>query len=149
MTGTRSSSGAPRPGDFPVGSIESRATARAMLDAIENRDCICFPVNEPPAVVLSAEREAVKAALCPIHGLRFARFAPFIYRPERRPTHLREEEWNCHSAQYIRAMRASFPLDLWPATEIRETDGTARFVLKDGTEILRTRTEPPQFVDDY
>src|SRR5580704_799431 len=146
MTDKRSSSGAPRPGDFPIGSIESRATARAMLEGIRNSDCICFPTDVPPAVVLSAEREAAKAVLCPIHGLRFAGFAPYIYRPEQRPAHLQEEEWNYHSAQYIKAMRASFPLDRWPATEIRETDGTARFVLKDGTEILRLRTEPPRFI---
>ena len=29
------------------------------------------------------------------------------------------------------------PPDRWPATEITESDGTLRFVLKDGTEIHR------------
>ena len=42
-----------------------------------------------------------------------------------------------HSPQYRKALKASFPPDQWPATEVTEPDGTVRFVLKDGTEIHR------------
>jgi hypothetical protein len=44
-------------------------------------------------------------------------------------------------------MEASFPRDLWPASEIVEPDGSVRFVLKDGTEIHRL--PPPVLVYDY
>jgi len=39
--------------------------------------------------------------------------------------------------QYRKALKASFPPDRWPATEITESDDTVRCVLKDGTEIHR------------
>ena len=42
--------------------------------AIES-DCICFPPNEPPRLLLQAERDAVSAVLCPIHGERVRSFA--------------------------------------------------------------------------
>lgn len=44
-------------------------------------------------------------------------------------------------------MDTSFPIDRWPATKVVGPDGSARFVLKDGTEIHRT--EPPPDVYDY
>src|SRR5215471_19954483 len=37
-----------KPGDFPLGSLESRAAARAMLGTVTAKDCICFPPEEPP-----------------------------------------------------------------------------------------------------
>jgi len=137
----------PRPGDFPLGSIESRATARAMLGVTALSDCICFPADDPPDLQLMAERDAAQSVVCPIHGRRFASFALTIYRAIRRPAHLPENNWKWRSAQYIRAMRASFPTDRWPAAEIHENDRTVRFVLKDGTEIFRT--EPPPMIYDY
>jgi len=39
--------------------------------------------------------------------------------------------------QYRKALKASFPPDRWPATEITESDDSVRCVLKDGTEIHR------------
>ena len=51
------------------------------------------------------------------------------------------------SPQYLRALKASFPPDLWPATEIADPDGTVRFVLRDGTEIHRIG--PPTEAFDY
>jgi hypothetical protein len=48
--------------------------------------------------------------------------------------------------QYVKAMEASFPADRWPAIEVTESDGSRKFVLKDGTEIHRT---PPEPVYDY
>ncbi len=62
------------------------------------------------------------------------------------PTHLDRASWTWRSAQYIKAMDASFPPDRWPAKKIVEPDGTVRFVLKDGTEIHRLSPEP---VYDY
>ena len=114
--------------------------------AIEE-ECICFPPDEPPALRLPAEREAARAVLCPVHGRRFSRLAPGIYRPVYLPDHLDPAWRDRHSARYIKAMDASFPPDRWPATKIVEPDGTVRFVLKDGTEILQL--PPPEPVYDY
>ena len=100
-------------------------------------DCICFPPDEPPLLELRAEREAAEAVLCPVHGRRFSKLAPTIYRAISLPGHLDSEWRRWRSAQYIKAMDASFPPDRWPATKIVEPDGTVRFVLKNGTEIHR------------
>jgi len=54
------------------------------------------------------------------------------------PVHLQPESWFAwHSPQYRKALRASFPPDRWPATEVTDPDGSLRFVLKDETEIHR------------
>jgi hypothetical protein len=52
-----------------------------------------------------------------------------------------------HSRQYIKALKASFSSDRWPATEVAEPDGSVRLVLKDGTEIHRI--PPPPKIFDY
>jgi hypothetical protein len=109
-----------------------------MLDGLAGKDCICFPPDEPPDLELKAEIEAARAIRCPLHGERFSKLAPKIYRAPRsvRPAHLQPESWSAwHSPQYLKALRASFPPDRWPASEVTEPDGTVRFVLKDGTEI--------------
>lgn len=71
------------PGRLPDWSVESRVTARAMLGAIMLNDCICFPANEPPALVVPAERDAAKGVLCLLQGLGFAGFGPLIIAPNR------------------------------------------------------------------
>lgn len=138
----------PKPGDFPIGSLESRAAARSMLDTMPARQCVCFPTDEPPDLALKAEIEAAKAVRCPIHGNRFGELAAVIYVAAqfRQPTHLNPERWKWHSPQYKKAMDASFPPDRWPAQEIVDSDGGVRFVLKDGTEIHRI--SPPALVYD-
>jgi hypothetical protein len=138
----------PKPGDFPIGSLQSRAAARSMLDTMPARQCICFPADEPPDLVLKAEIEAVKAVRCPIHGDRFSELAPTIYVAAqfRQPTHLHPERWMGTSRQYVKAMEASFPPDRWPAQEIIESDDSVRFVLKDGTEIHQI--PPPALIYD-
>src|SRR5208337_3977854 len=85
----------PKPGDFPIGSLQSRAAARSMLDTMPARQCICFPPDEPPFLVLEAEIEAAKVVRCPIHGARFSKLAPMIYISARfrQPTHLHPERW--------------------------------------------------------
>jgi hypothetical protein len=121
-----------------------------MLDGLAGKDCICFPPDEPPDLELKAEIEAARAARCPLHGERFSKLAPAIYRAPRsvRPVHLHPESWLAqYSPQYLKALRASFPPDRWPATELIEADGTVRFVLKDGSEIHRIG--PPTDVYDY
>jgi hypothetical protein len=83
-------------------------------------DCICFPPNEPPKLLLQAERDAASGVLCPVHGQRFSRFAgPLIYgEVNPLPTHL-HLSWQSRSPQYVKAMAASFPSDRWPATKLR------------------------------
>jgi len=110
-------------------------------------DCICFPPEEPPHLELQPEIEAANAVRCPLHGKRFSRLAPTIYRVIRLPAHLDRASWSWRSPQYIRAMDASFPPDRWPATKIVEPDRALSFVLKDGTEIHRL--PPPEPVYDY
>jgi hypothetical protein len=110
--------------------------------------CICFPPDEPPRLLLQAERDAVSAVLCPVHGERFRSFAgPLIYGEIILPLHL-DLHWRTrHSPQYVKAMDASFPSDCWPATNTVDPDGAVRFVLKDGTEIHRE--PPPEPLYDY
>ncbi len=119
-----------------------------MLDATPERQCICFPPDEPPGLALQAEIEAAKAVRCAIHGNRFRELAPSIYIAARfrQPMHLNTARWKSRSPQYVKAMEASFPPDRWPAQEIVEPDGGVRFVLKDGTEIHRI--SPPPVVYD-
>jgi hypothetical protein len=109
-------------------------------------DCICFPPEEPPNLELKAEIEAAKAVLCTLHGERSKNWAPTVYRAIRLPAHLDQACWRWRSAQFTKAMEASFPPDRWPAEKIVEPDGTVRFVSKDGTEIHRL---PPEPVYDY
>jgi hypothetical protein len=110
-------------------------------------DCICFPPEETPHLELQPEIEAAKAVRCPLHGERFKNWATRTYRVIGLPAHLARASWRWRSAQYIKAMDASFPPDRWPAKKIVEPDGTVRFVLKDGTAIHRL--PPPQPVYDY
>ena len=81
---------------------------------------------------------------------RFRYPAPTVYRSPRfiRPAHLEpESQLAWHSKQYVKALRVSFPPDRWPATELADSDGTVRVVLKDGTEIHRIG--PPSIINDY
>ncbi len=110
-------------------------------------DCICFPPDEPPHLELKAEIEAAKAVQCALHGERFEKLAPTIFRVIRLPAHLDRASWSWRSPQYIKAMEASFPPDRWPAEKIVEPDGTVRFLLKDGTEIHRS--DPPPEILEY
>jgi hypothetical protein len=91
---------------------------------------------------LRAEREAAKSVLCPLHGDHFTKFAPYVWRPHGRPTHLEPQLWSWHPEQYIKAEKASFPSDRWPAKELTDPDRTIRYVLKDGTEMFRIELQP-------
>lgn len=82
-------------------------------------DCICFPPDEPPQLQLKAEVESARSVLCPLHDERFAKVAPAIWRVIELPAHMNLSEWRWHSPQYIKAMKASFPPDLFPATRVQ------------------------------
>ena len=112
----------------------------------ESEDCICFPPDQPPDLLLKAEIEAAKAVRCPIHGNRFSKLAPTIYIATRfiQPAHLHPERWMGRSPQYVKAMKASFPPDRWPAQEVVEADESVSLVLKDGTVIHRIA--PPALI---
>ena len=96
---------------------------------------------------LRAEIEAAKAVKCPLHGERFTRLAPTIYRAMKIPQHLDPAWRKWRSPQYIKAMEASFPPDRWPRRRSLNRMAGVRFVLKDGTEIYRL--PPPEPVYDY
>jgi hypothetical protein len=91
---------------------------------VTEADWICFPPEEPPHLELQPEIKAARAVHCPLHGERFLKLAPTVYRAIRLPAHLDRANWSWFSAQYIKAMEASFPPDRWPATEV--TEGTAQ-----------------------
>ena len=99
-------------------NLKNRLTKleQAKRNMVTEAACICFPPNEPPKLLLEAERDAASGVLCPVHGQRFSRFAgPLIYgevNPLPAHLHLR---WQSRSPQYVKAMAASFPSDGWPA----------------------------------
>lgn len=72
-------------------------------------DCICFPPDELPLLELEAEVEAARAVQCPLHGEGFRKLAATIYSVIRLPQHLEPDWRSWRSAQYIKAMHASFP----------------------------------------
>jgi len=123
---------------------------RLIREAVVLPDCICFPPDEPPVLVLKAEIAAAEAILCPLHGVRFSKPAPTIFAAPQfiRPAHLQPESWlQSHSEQYVKALKASFPPDRWPATEVTGLDGSVQFLLKDGTEVHGI--PPPPDLYDY
>jgi len=65
------------PGDFPLGSLQSRAAARLRLQRIGetgrgSRSCICFPEDEQPFFCSLSEERIATAVKCPLHGERFS-----------------------------------------------------------------------------
>jgi len=84
--------------------------------------CIGFPPDEPPSLELRGEIEAARSVLFPLHGQRFTRLAPILWRVIDLAAHLSEAGWKRHSAQYIKEMKASFPPDRFPARRVEEAD---------------------------
>jgi hypothetical protein len=100
------------PGDFPIGSPESRAAARLRLQGIGGMEkgspvCICFPEDEQPFFGRGEERIAASVK-CPLHGERFKPTAFDVYVSEwrRKKEPLRRQRL---SPQYRKAWAASFP----------------------------------------
>lgn len=124
------------PGDFPIGSPESRAAARFRLQGIGetgegSRDCICFPEDEQPFFCSVAEEQVAARVKCPLHGDRFK--APHFYLYVARWYREKEPLRICQkSSQYQKAWAAGFPPNLWPAEEV-QVGGKVMLRLKDGT----------------
>lgn len=100
-------------------------------------DCVCFPENEEPFFCFPIEEEIAAKVKCPIHGRRFKPQPYYIYVSEWYRQDgakiLRERL----SRQHKKAWLASFPPDLWPATEdTAAEDGSIYLILKDGTRLL-------------
>ena len=72
------------PGDFPIGSMQSRAAARLRVQKIGeagkgSAECICFPEDEQPFFRTSEESDLAEGVQCPLHGKRFTpRFHIFV-----------------------------------------------------------------------
>jgi hypothetical protein len=128
------------PGDFPLGSAESRMAARIRLQRIgvageRPSDCICFPENEPPFFGFPIEQEIASEVKCPLHGDRFQPMF-HLYVPKWRRDNEQSVRWFRLSEQYHKAWYAGFRLDLWPAEEEEAEDKTVVRKLKDGTKLL-------------
>jgi hypothetical protein len=128
------------PGDFPLGSAQSRAAARFWLRSVgvggkRAVDCICFPDKERPSFGFAIELEIAGKMLCPVHGMRFTPLS-HLYVAKR----FREKLWTDlgthHSEQYRKAWFACFPSELWPAEEEETEEGKIFLKLKDGSRLL-------------
>jgi hypothetical protein len=104
-----------RPGDFPIGSPQSRAAARLWLQGIGGTgegspECICFPEDEQ-AFFCDPDEERIAASVkCPLHGERFKQpiFHLYVAKWRRDSEPLRRTQL---SPQYQKAWAASFPSD--------------------------------------
>ena len=103
------------PGDFPIGSPESRAAARLRLQGIgvtgeRSSACICFPEDEQPFFCSPSEEPVAARVKCPLHGNRFKQPVRHIYvsrwLAEKEPARRQRR-----SVQYRKAWAASFPPD--------------------------------------
>lgn len=98
-----------RPGDFPLGSTQSRAAARLRLQGDTSKGspaCICFPENEPAFFLRSEDQEIAAKVECPLHGKRVSpgyhiHVAGWRWRQEV------ERRW-LRRPQYHKAFTASF-----------------------------------------
>ena len=124
------------PGDFPLGSLQSRAAARLWLHGIGETgigsgSCICFPEDEQPFFCSLGEERIAAAVKCPLHGERFSAPHFHIYVSawlrEKQPLRLLRK-----STQYQKAWAAAFPDHLWPAEPVT-VGGKDVLQLKDGT----------------
>ncbi len=128
------------PGDFPLGSAQSRAAARLRLQRVgvggeRASDCICFPDQERPSFGFPIEMEIAGKVKCPLHGEQFTPlFHLYVAKwfRETRWKHL----WTGHSEQYRKAWFARFPPELWPAEEEETEEGKIFLKLKDGSRLL-------------
>jgi hypothetical protein len=102
--------------------------------------CICWPENEPPFFGFDVEREIAVGVKCPVHGERATLIFQRLFLPDWR----RERETirrPLRSPQYQKAWNATFPPELWPATEEQTPDGEIFLRLKDGTRLLACQSE--------
>jgi hypothetical protein len=128
------------PGDFPLGSAQSRAAARLRLQLVGISgepafDCICFPEEEQPSFGFAIEMELARKVNCPLHDAGFTPI-PQLYIAKR----FRQQIWrdlrSRHSDQYRKAWFARFPPEIWPAEEEETPQGEIFLKLKDGKRFL-------------
>jgi len=103
------------PGDFPIGSPESRAAARLQLQGRSvtgavSSACLCFPEDEQPFFCSPSEEQVAARVKCPLHGIRFTRPVPHIYVSRWRMEKELERR-QTFSAQARKAWAASFSPD--------------------------------------
>ena len=85
--------------------------------------CTCFPADEQPGFKWRAEAEIAAAVLCPLHGLRFhIVITRDLYRAFRFYITDYKDGWPRQSAQYQKAMRASFDWALWPPQKEKDKE---------------------------
>jgi hypothetical protein len=104
------------PGDFPLGSAQSRAAARLRLQLVgvggePAFDCICFPEDERPSFGFLIEMEIASKVQCRVHGAEFTPLS-HLYVAKRFREKLWKLLWTHHSEQYRRAWFARFPPEL-------------------------------------
>jgi hypothetical protein len=63
-----------RPGDYSLGSPQSRAAARLRLQKATGlgrtaEECICFPLDEEPFFLNSGDQKNAAKILCPLHAI--------------------------------------------------------------------------------
>jgi hypothetical protein len=126
-----------RPGDYPLGSPQSRAAARLRLQEATGlgrgaEECICFLRGEVLKFRNDAERAIAAKLQCPLHGRRFPTPAYRIFEARWVYKRWLEFYFPKSSAQFKKAWYATFPPDLWPA-DIVQVNGKWMLRLKDGT----------------
>ncbi len=112
----------PQPGDYPLGSPQSRAAARLRSQGISDASkgsaaCICFPEDpeEQPFFPTNEDQERAAKVQCPVHGRRFEpRYHIYVaaWRWERE----QKCRWPRLSTQYHKAWVASFPQSVQSGT---------------------------------
>jgi hypothetical protein len=140
----------PGPGDFPIGSVQSRAAARLRLQRVGAGgepafDCFCFPEDERPSFGFLIEVEIASEVLCPVHNNEFTPLF-HLYIAKRFREQLWNDLWTHHSEQYRKAWFARFPPELWPAVEEETECGSIFLKLKDGSRLLAYE---PAWRDSY
>jgi hypothetical protein len=112
-----------------------RAEEALKEKSLFSSDCICFPEKERPSFGFPIEMEIAGRVKCRLHGERFAQLF-HLYVPKWRREKLWEHLSSFHSEQFRKAWFASFPPELWPATEEETENGKIFLKLKDGNRLL-------------
>lgn len=127
------------PGDFPLGSAQSRAAARLRLQITgfggAASDCVCFPEQEQPSFGFPIEVEVANKVVCPVHGTRFTPLF-HLYVAKRFRQKLWTDLRTDRSVQYRKSWFARFPPELWPAEEEETESGAIFLKLKDGSRLV-------------
>ena len=121
-----------------LGARIARLEQRRKMQATKRfpEACTCFPADEQPGFKWRAEAEIAAAVLCPLHGLRFhIVITRDLYRAFRFYITDYKDGWPHQSAQYQKAMRASFDWALWPPQKEKDLGHDSVLILRDGTEL--------------